>query len=699
MKESKAVCPYCGVGCRITARVEGDAVREVFADKNDLPNRGLLCQKGAFLHKIFHGKERLAHPMLRRNRDGAHERVSWDTALSFVAEKIHSLRKEFGPDAFGFYGSGQLDTEASYLFTKLMKGALGTNHMDTNSRLCMASAATAYAKAFGSDGPPTCYDDIEEADVFFVMGANMAVNHPVLFQRLRARRSSNPATRLIVLDPRLTKTAEAADLHVPLAPGSDVAFLLLLSKKILELGRANADFIASHTTGFSEFKNLLESIDAAAEKKLLAVCGITPGLLARAVFHFEKPAKLLSFYCQGLNQSTHGVDNNLALINLHLMLGQIGRPGSGPFSLTGQPNAMGGREVGYLSHQLPGYRFVENAAHRSEMENLWGLPVGHIHPKPGMSAVPLFESMREGRMKAVWIACTNPVASMPEGEKIKDALRRCELVIAQDCHHPTETTLFADVLLPAAQWGEKIGTMTNSERLVSRSQKLCEPPGEALPDWQIAALAGQALGFSGFSFKDAGEVWDEIRSVTRGRPCDLHGMTNPRLEAGPIQWPCADENGPGKARLYTDFRFPNPDGRARFIATPYRPPAEWAETDHPLLLTTGRVYSQWHTRSRTGKIAELDRLDPEPFIEIHPSDAERYQVEDKAWIRLVGKRGTCAGKARVTENIREGVLFMPFHWGDLFHPETNVNDLTSSATDPFSRQPELKLAAVRVEAM
>ncbi len=700
MKLVKAVCPYCGVGCRITARVDDQRVLEVFGDKTDLPNHGLLCQKGAFLHKIFHDKERLTHPLLRTKRDGPLEKVSWGSALSFIAEKFHQIRRHHGNEAIAFYGSGQLDTEASYAFTKLFKGALGTNHMDTNSRLCMASAATAYARSLGSDGPPPCYDDIDLADVFFVIGANMAVNHPVLFQRMRARRAASASSRILVLDPRETKTAQAADLHIPLAPGSDVAFLLLLTRKLLDLGRLDRDFIEKHTSGFSDFQAQVKNITPDQEKNLLAICGIPEILLARTVYHFESPARLLSFYCQGLNQSTHGVDNNLAVINLHLLLGEIGIPGAGPFSLTGQPNAMGGREVGYLSHQLPGYRFVENADHRAQMEKLWSLPAGRIHPKAGLSAVALFEAMREKRIKAAWIACTNPVVSMPEGERIKEALTSCELVIAQDCHHPTETTVFADVLLPAAQWGEKTGTMTNSERLVSRSEMMTPAPGEALPDWKIACLFGEAMGFYGFSFQSAEEVWNEIRLVTQGRPCDVSGITNEKLSKGPIQWPCPEDSHPGTPRLYSDQTFPSSpggDGKAHFIPTPYRPPGEWCDPDYPLLLTTGRVYSQWHTRSRTGKIHELNRLDPEPFIEIHPEDAEKYGVTDKTLIRLIGKRGTCMAKARVTPGIRVGLVFMPFHWGDLYDPDSNVNDLTSPFVDPLSKQPELKLSSVRIE--
>lgn len=688
-----SVCPYCGVGCRLRLDVRDGRPAGTAAEAEAAPNFGNLCQKGSYLDRIFSGDSRLLTPLFRERTGDPFRPISWDEAITRARDAIRQTLTTRGPDGFGFYGSGQMDTEGSYLFTKFVKGALGTNQMDTNSRLCMASAASGYAKSLGHDGPPPCYEDIDHAETVLILGSNMAVNHPVLFQRLRNRRTRHPDLKVLCADPRRTKTAEASDLHLPLAPGGDVAFLTLLARKLLELGRANQSFIESRTHGFEAFR---EGLFRRSERELLSLSGLDATTFHRALFALEKPGRFLSFYCQGVNQSTRGVDGNLALIHLHLLLGEIGKPGAGPFSLTGQPNAMGGREVGYLAHQLPGYRFVHDAAHRREMEELWDLPEGRIQAKAGPPAMDLFRKLGPGGIETFWIACTNPVVSMPESEAVKAALARCPFVIVQDCIHPTETTAYAHLLLPAAQWGEKDGTMTNSERRVARTRATFAPPGMARPDFAIVASVARAMGFSGFDFETVDSVWDEIRRVLRGRPCDVFGMTNERLNVETLQWPCPDSDHPGTARLHLNGRFGFPDGRARFAHIEPRPPAEWSSADYPLLLTTGRVYTQWHTRTRTGRVPELNRLDPDPFIEIHPLDAAKYRVEEGSALRLEGRRGACVAPARITDAVPPGLLFMPFHWGDGHHPESNVNDLTQPAADPVSAQPELKLSAVRI---
>ena len=690
----KAVCPYCGVGCVIQATVLNNKITKISADKEAAPNFGMLCQKGAYLKDAFQNHDgRLTHPMIRDERGGEPRRVSWDEAIAFITRRLSEI-DEAHEDAIAYCGSGQLDTEASYLFTKFFKGSLRTNHMDTNSRLCMSSAVVAYVKAFGSDGPPTNYDDIEHADVFLMIGANMAANHPVLFQKMRKRRSRNPNARIIVVDPRRTKSAQLADVHVPLAPGSDVAFLHLVAKRLYDLGRVDERFTKRHTEGFSEYQAMLATLD---EKKLLAACDVHPARIDEVVELLTEDGRLLSFYCQGTNQSVVGVDKNVALINLHLQLGEVGKPGCGPFSLTGQPNAMGGREVGYLSHQLPGYRVVANSAHRTEVERLWGMRVGSIRPTAGLHAGDMFQAAADGRVKALWIAGTNPAVSMPDVNVAQAGLRRAELVIVQDPYYPTETAAYADVLLPAAQWGEKVGTMTNSERLVVRSEKFLDPPGEALLDWEIVARVARAMGFDGYAYASSEDVWDEHRELTKDRPCDQHGMTNARLADGPLRWPCPTVKHPGAERRYARGRFLTESGRARFHTPTYRPPEEYTDAAYPLGLTTGRIASQWHTRTRTGKIEGLNRQEPEPFIEVHPDDAAMYDMDDGDWAWLVSRRGRACGKVRVTDGIRQGLLFMPFHWGDLYHPATSVNYVTTSAADPESGQPELKFCAVRME--
>ena len=696
-RTGKAVCPYCGVGCVIRATVRDNMITKISADAALAPNYGMLCPKGAHLKQVFQSPDgRLAYPMLRERRGEPPRRVTWDEAIAFIANRLQDIQLAHGKDALAFYGSGQLDTEASYVFNKLFKGFLRTNNVDTNSRLCMSSAVAGYVQSFGSDGPPTCYEDIQHAEVFLIIGANMAVNHPVLFQMIRKRRAMEANTRIVTVDPRRTQTAAFSDIHVPLAPGSDVAFLQLIAKRLLAIGRIERRFVRRHTENFNAYQNHLEGLD---EDALLAACGIHPARIDELVEYLSKPIRLLSFYCQGTNQSTSGVDKNVALINLHLQLGEVGIRGAGPFSLTGQPNAMGGREVGYLAHQLPGYRVVTNDMHRAYVEGAWRLPPGSIDAKPGLTAVPMFEAAAKGDVRALWIACTNPAVSMPDTKVSQEGLRRADLVIVQDCYYPTETAEYADVLLPAAQWGEKIGTMTNSERLVVRSEQFLTPPGEAMPDWWIFAQVAKAIGFKqSFDFHSSEAVWDEYRMLTAGTPCDQLGMTNERLAKTSLRWPCPHPRHPGTLRRYTRRRFLTPSGKAQFHTPVYRPPEEKPDADFPLGLTTGRVASQWHTRTRTGKVPQLVKKEPEPFVEIHPDDADAYEVRDGEWVYLVSRRGRCYARARVTETIRRGLLFTPFHWGDLFHAETNANNVTTSAADPVSKQPELKFCAVRIEA-
>ncbi|MBI3025633.1 MAG: molybdopterin-dependent oxidoreductase [Candidatus Tectomicrobia bacterium] len=436
VRTGKAVCPYCGVGCLITAAVFENRITKISAGKSTAPNFGMLCSKGVYLKDVFDEKHRLSFPMIRRHRGMAPTRVSWEEAISFTAESLQRIREKNGNAAAAFYGSGQLDTEASYLFTKLFKGCLGTNNMDTNSRLCMSSAVAAYVRSFGSDGPAACYADISDARVILVIGANMAENHPVLFQMIRRARVKSPGMRVVVIDPRRTKTAEFADVHVPLAPGSDVAFLQVVAKRLLALGRVDKRFVRRSTEGFDGYRASLESLD---EEALLSVCNIHPARAAEVVEYLAEPCRLLTFYCQGTNQSTQGVDKCLAIHNLHLQLGEIGKKGSGVFSLTGQPNAMGGREVGYLSHQLPGYRFVANESHRAYLEGARGISPGGIASRAGLSAIRLFQAAAQGKIKALWVAATNPAVTLPDVKVAREGLRKAEFVIVQDCYFPTET--------------------------------------------------------------------------------------------------------------------------------------------------------------------------------------------------------------------------------------------------------------------
>jgi ferredoxin-nitrate reductase len=691
----EAICPYCGVGCRLWIEAAYGEVLRVKGCADAPANRGGICAKGATLPQVLCPPDRLAQPHVVAG--GQLRPTTWSKALDFTALRLQEIIAQHGPDAVAFYGSGQLDTETVYLVGKLFKGCLGTNNTDSNSRLCMASAVAGYRSSLGSDGPPTCYDDIDEADLLLVIGSNMAEAHPVTFDRVRERRRSAEGNRpgLVVVDPRRTATAEAADLHVPVAPGGDIALLNAIGKRLLDAGQIDPAFIRDHTAGFAEYAEFLAKQD---ERELLLASGIGVELLDQLAALIGSARRWLSFYCMGLGQSTVGMWKHNALINLHLLTGQIGRVGAGPFSLTGQPNAMGGREAGLLAQQLPGYRLVEEAAHRQEMEAHWQRPPGSIAARPGLTAVEMFRALETGKLKAIWIAATNPLVSLPDLHQVQRALARAELVVVQDAYHPTETTQLAHVLFPAASWAEKEWTSTNCERMVSFSEKLIAPPGAARPDWEIVALLAQKLGFAGFEFGSREQVWNEFIRCTAGRPCDMAGMTAERLrESKGLQWPCPDAAHPGTKRRYLGGQFPTPDGRARFWARPHRSPRETTDHEFPLALTTGRLYAHWHSLTRTGKSPKLMKRDPEPYIEMHPDDAERLFIADGDLVQVTSRRGTIRLAARLRDSVRPGLVFLPFHWGDLWSEGNAVNYLTISAIGRVAKQPELKFCAVSVE--
>lgn len=688
----KAICPYCAVGCHLNVTTNNGKVTAVVGDTESPVNRGLLCPKGALVGSILELDGRLLKPRYRTGRGEPMRDAGWEETLTHTAGRLRDIIQRYGADSVALYGSGQLDTEAWYLGNKLFKGYLGSNHVDSNSRLCMASAVVAYRSMLGSDGPPVCYDDIEHADCFLVAGSNMADAHPVLFQRLKARRHAQPDATLIVIDPRMSHTAQFADIHVPLKPGSDIAFFHAIARIALEQNRIDIDFIKQHTAGFDSYFTLICSLDL---EELVAECGIPLALIQQAADAIINARAMLSFYCMGLGQSSVGTAKNQAIINLHLLLGQIGKTGAGPFSLTGQPNAMGGRELGGLAQALPGYRMIENEQHRREVEAYWGIPQSSIHPQNGLTAMEIFDGLESGRIKAVWIACTNPIASLPNLERARRALANAELVIVQDCFD-NETVPFADVIFPAAQWIEKTGTTTNSERRVSRTFQMAMPPGEARPDWWIFSRMGQALGFDGFDFEDIEAIWDEYRGLTRGTACDQYGIINERLKTAAIQWPCPDENHPGTARRYLDQQFSTPDRRARFVACEHRRPKEQPSDSFPLTLTTGRLASQWHTMTRTGKIQRLGKQAQVPFVEIHPTDAALYTISDKARVRVSSRRGTIMLEARISERVLPGVVFIPMHWGDHYTSGGAINVLTNDVYDPVSKEPEYKACAVAI---
>lgn len=677
---------------------DGDTVVKVKGDPGHPSSLGDVCVKAVNLNKVIRTPDRLLYPHIRSRLDESFARVSWATALGRIAGRVREIITRHGPDAVAMYASGQLSTEDYYVAVKLLKGFLGTNNLDTNSRLCMASAVAGYQTSLGADGPPLAYADLDVADFLLIVGANMADCHPVLFRRLeRAKKTRPREVRLVVVDPRRTPTADLADLHVPLRPGTDIVFLNAMLHVIVNERLTQPDFIAQHTSGWEAVRELVAAYPPALAEE---VCGVKAMLVADLARHFAAAGGAITLWSMGVNQSAEGVHKNNAIINLHLATAQIGRPGAGPFSLSGQPNAMGGRETGGLAHLLPGYRQVSDPAHRREIARIWGIAAAHLSERPGHAAVELFEAVASGAVKALWVVATNPAVSMPDPDLVERAFRRAELVVVQDAYHPTDTTRFADVLLPAAQWPEKEGTMTNSERVITHLPRVVPPPGEALPDWEIFAQVGRTLGFEApFAYRSAEDVFEEYKRCTIGRPTDVGGVTYARLRREPIQWPCPEATHPGTPRLYADLVFATATGRARFVPTPYRGPRERPDQAYPLVLTTGRLRHHWHTMTRTAHVETFRRLEPEPFIVMNRADARRRGIRDGDFVEVLGRRGKMIAQARVTDEIVAGTCFVPFHWGRRAGLHKAANNLTQSAVDPVSKQPELKFAAVEVRRL
>ena len=700
----RSICCYCGVGCGVKVQTRDGVVSVVRGDEDHPVNRGKLCAKGALLPDIFGPEGRLLHPQIRDTKGSVPRRSSWDEAIERAAGAIRRSVDEHGPHSVMLYGSGQLVTEDYYLFGKLAKGFIGTNNQDTNSRLCMASAVTAYNQTFGADAPPASYRDIEAANTFLIVGANMEACHPILFERIRARkRADTDGVKVIVVDPRATRTSEIADIHLALRPGSDVALLQSLLFEVRLAGGIDEAYLRDHTNGWEE---VAASLSGWSAERAVEETGLDAGEILEAARMIAHNGPMLTFWTMGANQSTSGVDKNFALINLSLATGNIGKPGAGPFSLTGQPNAMGGREQGGLATTLPGHRLVANPEHRAEVERAWGIAPGAISDRPGVTAIEMIERLERGEIKVIWVAATNPVASLPNSERVRAAFERAETVIVQDPYHPTETSQVADILLPAAQWSERSGTMTNSERRICLLEQVSEPPGEALPDWQIIVRMARALGY-GDSFRYDGleDIFLEYRELSRGRDMDITGLSYPLLaqhRAG-VQWPypVAARSGPPEddRRLFEDGVYPTADGRAQMQVPAWTPPAESLDDDYPLALITGRVKDQWHTMTRTGRSAKLMKSEREPFVEINPADAIGLGVRDREAVLVTSRRGTFQAAARVTDAIRAGSVFAPFHWGSLWAEHGSSNASASEAIDPRSKQPELKFAAVRVEPL
>ncbi len=682
-------CGYCSVGCGMFVGVKDGRAVSVRGNPDHPVNRGNLCPKGLSEHHTIDASNRARQPLLKR--DGRFTPIGWDTALTTMAEAFRRVQAEHGPDSVGVISTGQLVTEEFYALGKLVQLGLGTRSFDGNTTLCMSTAVAGYKGSFGSDGPPGAYEDLERADVILLIGANIADNHPILCRRLQA----NPGTTLIVVDPRVTKTAMMADLHLPIRPRADLALLNGLIHIIIERGLVDHDYVDRHTTGFDALK---ESVREYTPARVAETTGLDPGLLYETAAIYSTANAAFIAWTMGVNHSTKGTETVNAINNLALITGNIGRAGAAPFSITGQCNAMGTREAGFAS-SLPGYRKFESAEDREALAGIWNVPVERVPAARGLAYPDIIEAALERRIRALWIIATNPVVSFPNLGALTQALEGLDFLVVQDGFHPTPTSEFADLVLPAAIWGEKEGTYTNSERRVSKVNRAVEPPGEARPDFNIFLDVASALGvkeelFPGWSVpRDAFEEW---KRVSAGRLCDYSGMTYEVIEEqGGIQWPYpAGATDPAATRrLYTDGVFQTADGRARLIPVTWEPFPEQPTGEFPLVLNTGRTVEHWHTRTKTANVPILERLSPHAWAEMNPRDARGLHLKAQDSVDIVSRRGRIRDiELRVTETVAPGQIFVPFHYA-----EANANQVTQSAFDPVSREPNYKQSAVRVE--
>ena len=712
-KTTQTTCPYCGVGCGVTAHVtpttSGPKVT-VEGDVKHPSNYGKLCIKGSNLADTLGLETRLLHPML--GRKDQREVTDWNTATSTIAHKFQQYIEQYGRDSIAFYVSGQLLTEDYYVVNKFVKGYLGTANIDTNSRLCMSSAVAAHKRTFGEDLVPASYEDFEYTDMVVLVGSNTVWCHPVLYQRIMKAREQRDLF-VVVIDPRFTSTSEAADLHLPILPGQDVALFNGLLQYLYQHGDVDQEFVAAHTQGLEQA--FASSTAEASIKDVAARTGISTAKLSQFFEKFAQIDKVMTLFSMGVNQSSRGVDKANSIINCHLLTGKIGKLGAAPFSMTGQPNAMGGREVGGLANMLAAHLDLENLEHQQLVQNFWQSP--YIAKQAGFKAVDLFQAVESGKIKAIWIMATNPVVSLPDADQVKRALDKCEFVVVSDICQDTDTTQYADVLLPALGWGEKDGTVTNSERRISRQHAFLDAPGEAKADWWAIAQVAKQMGFRGFDFHNSHEIFKEHAELSAYqnveisqrletpyfRYFNLQGLSNlttqeyDKLE--PVQWPVWDKQQPVKsvARLFAQGQFSHADGKAKFIATTAIDPVNQVSSEYPLILNTGRIRDQWHTMSRTGLSANLSTHRAEPYCEIHPNDALKYGIQDGELVEVRSEWGQCILRAQVSDNIRRGQVFAPIHWNDQVASDARIGKLVNPVVDAISGEPEFKHTPVLIQ--
>jgi ferredoxin-nitrate reductase len=697
--EHKSTCCYCGVGCGVS--VQKDALGRLFVEgeMGHPVNDGQLCSKGLNLHYTVNDlSDRLLYPLMRYGKNQPRTRVSWDSAIQRTAAVFKTFIAQYGPDSVAFYASGQCLTEEYYVINKLIKGFIGSNNIDTNSRLCMSSAVVGYKMSLGEDSVPVSYADIDLADVIFVAGANPAWCHPILWRKVEAAKARNPDLKIIVSDPRKTQTCAIADVHLQVNPGTDIVLHHAIGRLLIEMDAVDHNFIRDHAEGYEAYRTsvFIRSVEESA-----LICGVSLEKITQAACYIAGAKGYMSMWTMGLNQSAVGVNKNLSLINLNLITGQIGRPGAGPLSLTGQPNAMGGREVGGLSNLLPAHRDLLNPAHRAEVEQFWGVPVGSIAAKPGLSATEMFQALEDGTLKAVWIICTNPLTSMPNVRQVEAGLKKAKFVVVQEISNQAETLEYADVVFPAAAWAEKEGTMTNAERRISHLPKIVDAPGEALPDAEIICRFAQEMGYPGFDFENASAIYSEHAQLTAGTHIDVSGLNYATLTKNrTVQWPYpAGSTGAGTSRLFTNRVFYTPSGKAQIHSVSDENTSEKCSEEFPFILNTGRIRDQWHTMSKTGKVNKLKQHMSESFVELHPDDAAFLHIQEGSLVEVKNQRGCVRVKAKLSDDLKRGGVFMPMHWGKIAGRDDNrVNNLTSSLVDPKSKEPDFKFAAVSVQA-
>ncbi len=688
----KTTCPYCGVGCGVEVNAPDQPVS---GDRQHPANFGRLCVKGSALGETLSHEGRLLWPQIHG------ERVSMDRALDHVAQGLRRIIDQHGPQAVAFYGSGQLLTEDYYTANKLMKGFIGAANIDTNSRLCMASAVVGYKRAFGADAVPCCYEDIEQADMVVLVGSNAAWAHPVAWQRLVQAKTDRPEMQLVVIDPRRTASCDIADQHLPLQPGSDSALFAGLLNWLSDNDAVDASMLPH----LSNVEATLAACKAWDLATVAAACQLSEQDIVAFWQRFALQRRVVTLWCMGINQSQTGSDNNNAIINAHLLSGKIGYAGAGPFSLTGQPNAMGGREVGGLANQLAAHMgFSEEEVDR--VSRFWNSP--QVAPQPGLTAVNLFKAIDRGEVKAVWIMGTNPAVSMPEGNRVAQALAKCELVVVSEVSARSDTADLAHVLLPAQGWGEKNGTVTNSERRISRQRSFIAPAGEAKPDWWLLAQVAQRLGYTeAFAWQHPSEIFAEHAALSgfenHGRRAfDISALAHITREQydqlAPVQWPLNDRAPSGTARLFANRRFFHTDGKARLLP-PAIPIKTLTSARYPLLMNTGRIRDQWHTMTRTGNVPRLMQHYDEPFVALHPHDAAAHGLSQGDLTRVQSALGWWSGRVVIDSGLTRGQLFVPMHWTRQFSAQANVDGLIAAQCCPDSGQPALKQTAVRLQPL